>query len=169
MPEFVSSHVDHGTFREPYQDHANGIPVSRFCADYLECVEFTDGERWKDYDDEGNLTIGFREVEGFAPLTIAQAQADCDKFEEENAADLAVFSETFNRDNAAHDLWYSRNGHGTGFWDADITNLSPWGSRPAAEALKARLDAAAKNFGTLETYVGDDGLVYFFAWKGTLP
>jgi hypothetical protein len=169
MPEFVSSHADHGTFREPFQDYVNGIPVSPFCADYLECAEFTDEECWMDYDDEGNLTIGFREVEGFAPLTIAQAQVDCDKFEEENATDLATFSETFDRDNAANDLWYSRNGHGTGFWDADTTNLSPWGSRPAAEALKARLHTAAKNFGTLETYVGDDGLVYFCEWKGTLP
>lgn len=50
---------------------------------------------------------------------------------------------------AGHDFWLTRNGHGAGFWD------SGW-PEPAA----TRLDNAAKAFGSIELYVGDDGAVH---------
>ncbi len=53
------------------------------------------------------------------------------------------------REQAAHDFWLTRNGHGVGFWDGD------W-SEPHA----ARLTKAAKSFGEVWPYLGDDGLIY---------
>ncbi len=50
---------------------------------------------------------------------------------------------------AAHDFWLTRCGHGAGFWDGD------W-PEPAATVL----DNAAKAFGNVDLYVGDDGQIY---------
>lgn len=51
-----------------------------------------------------------------------------------------------------HSFWLSRNGHGAGFFD--------W-SHPAllGEAC-SRLQDAARVYGTVDLYVGDDGKVY---------
>ena len=51
---------------------------------------------------------------------------------------------------AAHDFILTRNGHGVGFWD-DGRWTEPWGDK---------LTALAESFGELESYLGDDGLVY---------
>jgi hypothetical protein len=50
---------------------------------------------------------------------------------------------------AAHDFWLTRCGHGAGFWDGD------W-PEPAATIL----DEAAKTFGNVDLYIGDDGAIY---------
>lgn len=43
------------------------------------------------------------------------AEAVCRRFYEDNAADLAGYPARA----AGHDLWYTRNGHGRGFWEAN--------------------------------------------------
>lgn len=50
---------------------------------------------------------------------------------------------------AGHDFWLTRNGHGAGFWDGD------W-HEPKATYLTALSD----EFGPVETYLGDDGMIY---------
>lgn len=50
---------------------------------------------------------------------------------------------------AGHDFWLTRNGHGAGFWDGD------W-PEPYAEMLTK----ASESYGPFEPYVGDDGLIY---------
>jgi hypothetical protein len=47
-----------------------------------------------------------------------------------------------------HDLWLTRNGHGTGFWDRGLGELG------------TRLTCAAHAMGASELYVGDDGRVH---------
>jgi hypothetical protein len=51
---------------------------------------------------------------------------------------------------AGRDLWYTRQGHGCGFWDGD------W-SDEAGKYLTAR----AKSLGECWPYKGDDGQIYF--------
>ena len=51
---------------------------------------------------------------------------------------------------AGHDFWLNRNGHGVGFWDGD------WTPRGLAE----RLSQACKGFGSFDLYVADDGKVH---------
>lgn len=53
------------------------------------------------------------------------------------------------QEQAAHDFWLTRNGHGVGFWDGD------W-SEPAG----SRLDEIAKAFPSVDLYRGDDGRIY---------
>jgi hypothetical protein len=51
---------------------------------------------------------------------------------------------------AAHDFILTRNHHGAGFWDAGRWH-SPWGER---------LTNLCREFGEIELYLGDDGMVY---------
>jgi hypothetical protein len=59
------------------------------------------------------------------------AECVCRAFYEQNAADLA----SYPAENAGHDLWYTRNGHGVGFWEADHCSKEE-GERLTAAAHK---------------------------------
>lgn len=84
----------------------------------------------------------------------SQARTDCAKFYRQNREDINAGPDRCGPDfdevgRAGHDFWLTRNGHGCGFWDGD------W-PEPAA----TRLTDAAKAFGEVNLYVGDDGLIY---------
>lgn len=97
-------------------------------------------------------------AEDIAPNSVAKMTADCEKFQTDNADTLAAAIATgevrcgpdFDAiGHAGHDFWLTRNGHGAGFWDGD------W-----PEPHATQLDRAAKAFGDVTLYVGDDGLIY---------
>ncbi len=73
--------------------------------------------------------------------------ADCAKFISEN--DTLLHDGGKEPDQAGHDFWLTRNGHGAGFWDGD------W-----PEEIGKKLTAAAKKFGETDLYVGDDGKLH---------
>lgn len=50
---------------------------------------------------------------------------------------------------AGRDFWYTRNGHGCGFWESE------WDSDHGNE-----LNDLSEEFGQTDMYVGDDGLLY---------
>ena len=52
---------------------------------------------------------------------------------------------------AGHDFWLSRNGHGAGFFDRNFS-----GSSLTGDALQK----AAGAYGTFDLYIGDDGKVH---------
>lgn len=79
-----------------------------------------------------------------APETAAAMRKDCEAFLTAHAALVEGQEEQ-----AGHDFWLNRNGHGAGFWDGD------W-PEPAATTL----DKASKAFGEVNLYVGDDGRIY---------
>lgn len=91
-------------------------------------------------------------IEDIAPSTLARIVAECDSFQSVNDA-LITEENTSSRygasEQAGHDFWLTRNGHGCGFWDGD------W-EEPAA----TQLDEASKAAGECYLYVGDDGLIY---------
>lgn len=64
-------------------------------------------------------------------------------FQKENGDDIGS-----NSEQAGHDFWLTRNGHGSGFWDGG------W-PEPAA----TRLTDAAHAYGEFNLYVGDDGMI----------
>ncbi|MEA3454152.1 MAG: hypothetical protein U9R12_04395 [Candidatus Caldatribacteriota bacterium] len=47
----------------------------------------------------------------------------------------------------ATDFWFTRNGHGAGFWDGDYKNGD-------------QLTEACEKYGAQDLYVGDDGKIY---------
>ena len=100
-------------------------------------------------------------VEDIAPETLDKIIADCAKFQKENATDLFLYYDTLVGDSievaeqveyAGHDFWLSRNGHGSGFFDADWQGVD--------KEVCDRLQAASEVFGSFDLYVGDDGKIY---------
>lgn len=82
----------------------------------------------------------------WAPETIARFKADGNAFYKANRDDIHAY-EAETGSNAGHDFWFTRRGHGVGFWEHDT---------PAA----GRLGKAAKAAGDIDLYLGDDDLVY---------
>lgn len=74
----------------------------------------------------------------------ASMREDCADFLEANATDIG---DRFEQ--AGHDFWLTRNGHGAGFWDGD------W-----PDDAGKRLTIASKSYGSSDIYVGDDGKLY---------
>lgn len=85
----------------------------------------------------------FFEAENIAPETLAKMTEDCQAFYTANADDLA----NMDPQQAGHDYWLTRNGHGAGFWDRGLG------------ALGERLSAACR-YQDFNLYVGDDGKIY---------
>lgn len=101
---------------------------------------------WSSSDDDGKpLDARFDETD-IAPDTLAAMRADCDAFYDANTA---LMTETGASDEQhGHDFWLTRCGHGAGFWDR--------GYGPAGD----KLSDAARTFGNVDLYVGDDGKIY---------
>lgn len=83
-------------------------------------------------------------VRDFSKDALEEMFADATGFLSENWDDIAGDPER-----AGQDFWFTRNGHGAGFWDGD------W-PEPAA----TRLTDAAHAYGEVYLYVGDDGMIY---------
>lgn len=111
------------------------MSLQTFTQAYVTCA------LWSSNDDNGDpLDMGNNELSRIAR---AAMDADC-------AAFYAECSEHMEDDErGGHDFWLTRCGHGAGFWDGD------W-----PEPQASILDAAAKRFGNVDLYVGDDGLIY---------
>ena len=71
----------------------------------------------------------------------------CTVFYHANAADLADYP----ADCAGHDLWYTRNGHGVGFWEADH----------CTKEEGERLTNSAKRLGEAYMFKGKGGWIAF--------
>jgi len=105
---------------------------------YLEAVVFTDFGPDSDIPSDAQ----------FSPLALAEAWRDARNFFNANKDLLGDNT----ADSMMHDLWFTRNHHGVGFWDRP----EMWGKENAEI-----LTRCATCMGEVWTYVGDDGLVYF--------
>ena len=100
---------------------------------YWEAIAFTDfNELSADYI-------------GFSTEFVEKQVAELAKFLDNPVVVFAV--EVYGLEKVVHDFWYTRNGHGTGFWDGDYENGKV-------------LTDIAQSFGEVETYEGDDHLLY---------
>ena len=88
-------------------------------------------------------------VENIHPDTLAKMTETCNKFLEENRE--LIDAESVEERQVGHDLWLTRNGHGTGFWD-----------RPEVygEENAKKLTDAAHKLGECNLYVGDDEKIH---------
>jgi hypothetical protein len=87
-----------------------------------------------------------------APITRLQIERDCARFialcEWRNPDLLLGLSD----EKLGHDFYYTRNGHGVGFWEGEIRGYTE-------EQAKALSDLS-RIFGNADYYQGDDGLIY---------
>lgn len=129
-------------------------PPHAFCAlddfakGYVEAMFFTNGDTGE--DDENLLNdLG---VDRLTKASVAKIKRDCDAFLTSFGHDGCFIRQWLDRANAAtgyddeqagRDFWFTRQGHGVGFWSRDEETLPG--------AIGEVLDEIAKGFG--ETYV----------------
>lgn len=90
-------------------------------------------------------------IDDLAAETLKKVAADCKRFQQENARDLASmpsYMQWSSDEMSGHDFLLSRNGHGVGFQDRGYGDLGD------------RLQDAARAYGEVWFYVGDDNLIY---------
>lgn len=108
-----------------------------FTKAYLECA------LWSSTDEDGDPLDSIYGIDDLAPETLRQAIEDCTAFQADNAGDL----EGIDPSQAGHDFWLSRNGHGAGYHDRE-------------HKAARKLQDAAKAYGGIDLYIGDDCLIW---------
>lgn len=149
MPEFILNGRDSLGFRN----------LDEFVQGYVEAAFFTAPSP---DEAEGGIPkdCGFHDLPA---ETVKAMQTDCERFVAVNAEalDAMIGAEwdgtakygPYNAADAGRDFWFTRNGHGVGFWDRGFKNV-------AADAADV-LSSAASAFGECYLYLGDDGKVYY--------
>lgn len=148
MPQFI---LDLGPQASTYN------ALDAFTQGYLEAMFFTECEHGTDrntWDPETQSSlpgdVGFSDL---APDTLEAIKRDCEAFQTAHREDLDEALDNgringYDEQAAGRDFWYSRAGHGVGFWDRDLGDIGD------------TLDRHAKAFGETWVYLGDDGRVY---------
>ena len=99
---------------------------------------------WTEEDNIG----GDKDINDFALETIEQIKGDISNFYDVSYKLLNETPDDYSLEQAGHDFWLTRNGHGVGFWDRDLDEIGD------------KLTAISKKFGESDLYVGDDGKLY---------
>lgn len=112
--------------------------LEEFFKSYVRCALFTD------CDENGRTLDESYSMKDFDDATLVRMREDCKKFLRlADPADIPGVDDVFR---AGYDFYFTRNSHGSGFWDGD------WPEGPAV-----RLTKLAKSFGSFSVMVGDDG------------
>ncbi|MGY3278148.1 hypothetical protein [Bradyrhizobium sp. S3.7.6] len=142
MPEFILSL---GT-PEAARRYA---ALDQFTQGYIEAMFFTSTGTGDDADNDLEHAT-FAEL---APLTLRTMIEECKAFQIQNriALDEALDKGRINgydEKAAGRDFWYSRNGHGTGYWDRDLGDVGD------------TLHKSASQWRGRDLWRGDDGLIH---------
>lgn len=179
MPEFQPNTSGSVADREPDTDigefsvaHWQWGDLDAFTQGYIEALFFTEGSpvwskaaiaadpaQWEVDLAEGTADGVVPGDAGFADLAsdaLADIIADCAAFRQTEAwkafDDWRSHCDGDEADDAqaGHDYWFTRNGHGVGFWDRPVTF---YGTH--ADTL-----SNACRYASVDVYFGDDGKVY---------
>jgi hypothetical protein len=139
MPEFI---LNHGS---PFAAKQFG-ELDTFTQGYIEAMFFTNTGSGDDEE------LEHATVADLAPETLATIVGDCEAFQLQAAKWLAkaYASEqpSYDKMQAGRDFWFTRCGHGVGFWDRGLN------------AIGDELSEIAGQFGNRDLYAGDDGKLY---------
>lgn len=143
MPEFI---LDHGT---PEAAKRYGA-LDAFTQGYIEAMFFT--ETTDSGDECAGATVADLSEDAWTAI-----EKDCKAFQELAAASLQLAYDyapgEYDETRAGHDFWYTRNGHGTGYWDRGFGDLG-------ADTVGGRLSKDTETCGVTDLYKGDDGRLY---------
>ncbi len=113
--------------------------LDAFTAAYLECALWSSTDN---SDDSGGEPLDDEhDLESFDLPSLESAIKDCASFQESESGALKAAYATRGYggpEQAGHDFWLTRNGHGAGFWDRGIGVLGD------------RLSKAAKVYGSVD-------------------
>ena len=116
--------------------------MDKFTSAYIEAALWSSMD---ESDEQGGEPLDANYgIDDISPETLASILDDCKAFQQDHAEDIDSELER-----AGHDFWLTRNGHGAGFFDGD------WG-----DDIGHRLTEASELYGSVDLYVGDDGLIY---------
>lgn len=116
--------------------------AEQFLSAYIECALWSSTDN---ADDSGGEPLDKNyDADDLAPECLAEFKRDCEGFQEANADDLAGL----DIEQAGHDFWLTRNGHGAGFWDRGLGELGD------------RLSKASKVYGSVDLVIGSDGKIH---------
>ena len=116
--------------------------MDKFTSAYIEAALWSSMD---ESDEQGGEPLDANYgIDDIAPETLASILDDCKAFQDDHADDIGSDPER-----AGHDFWLTRNGHGAGFWDGD------WD-----DDIGRRLTDASDVYGSVDLYVGDDGVIY---------
>jgi hypothetical protein len=115
--------------------------MDKFVEGYIECALWAEEESLSEGNEDADINLY-----NIHPDSLAQMEADCKSFREQ-AGDLL---EEWSDEQAGHDFWLTRNGHGTGFWDRGMAD------KPTRDALTK----LSQDMGSCDLYLGDDGKIY---------
>lgn len=97
------------------------------------------------------------DIDDIDPETMKEIRQECRDFLDTIAEKLELDElPGWNAEQAGHDFWLTRNGHGAGFWDR-YWGDSPWVS--LGDWL-AKQVGFGTDFPEQNPYVGDDGKIY---------
>lgn len=125
-----------------------------FTQGYLEALFFTscspafdrdaiasDPAAWETAREEGQSDGDLPGDAGFSDLTpdaLATIVADCQAFQRDHAALLAeAYQRPYTAEQAGRDYWYTRNGHGVGYWDRSELEPDSEAWEAAQEKIRA--------------------------------
>jgi hypothetical protein len=120
------------------------MSLKTFTEAYIDALHFT--ERPEDEPERSRW-----DAAEFAPAALEGIKSACEAFYPFILLQISVLqgSPSMWDEQAGHDFWLTRNGHGAGFWDGD------W-PEPAATELTDAAHAA----GEISAYLGDDGFIH---------
>lgn len=136
MPEFQMN----GKHTKEFSD------LDSFTQGYLEALFFTETggsiARGTFDPENGSALPDEASFSDLHPESLQTAIADCARFQSENATDLETayamregMTGEYDAERAGNDFWFTRNGHGVGYWDRGLAEIGD------------RLSAAAKTYG----------------------
>lgn len=136
MPEFQLNRPPHRKPPHPF------YALDDFAKGYVEAMFFTNG----DTGDDDEFILNEMGVERLTKKAVAAIKTDCNAFVSTIMSDGCFCRQWLDREpgddeQAGRDFWFTRQGHGVGFWDRDD---EIW-SEAARDALSdvARASSAA--------------------------
>jgi hypothetical protein len=119
-------------------------PLLRFFRGYLEAMCFTSLP--EDEVGSGEFRLWITDwSQKFSEEILIETMATCSSF----LVKAHDFIPVERMEEAGRDLWYTRQGHGVGYWESEWENCHG-----------AELTRLAEKLGETGMYVGDDGLLY---------
>lgn len=120
--------------------------LDSFTQGYLHAIFFTDCH-------SDNPELADCTLDDVSPEMMQAIKADCSDFQESCRADLDEATDNgringYDDERAGTDFWFTRNGHGAGFWDRGLGDVGD------------KLSDMAKAYGGRDLYLGDDGKLY---------
>ncbi len=112
---------------------------------------------WSSTGDDGRDLDDDYSGDDIAPDTMAKIREDVSAFYQGNRPLLTAHT---TPEQAGHDFWLTRNGHGTGFWDRGYKGTGGKRARARFDAAMTRLSDDARVWGESTLAVGDDGKIH---------